>query len=162
MNLTKIPSAFNAIKRSIFRPVYCSSTNLKQVTRLLSTSTLSKNKVTFTVELHGGQRIPMKVEPGITLRDAIAETEEAGEDYGVCGATLACSTCHVILEEKTFKKLKNEITEDEMDILDLAPEIHNLSRLACAIIVGPDLEGTLIKVPTERKDARDENQSEQV
>jgi 2Fe-2S ferredoxin len=38
---------------------------------------------------------------------------------GACEASLACSTCHVILEEQVFKKLPDASIEEE-DMLDLA------------------------------------------
>lgn len=38
---------------------------------------------------------------------------------GACESSLACSTCHVILENETFDHL-DEATEDEEDMLDLA------------------------------------------
>ena len=38
---------------------------------------------------------------------------------GACGGSLACSTCHVIVDEKDFNKLEIA-SEDEEDMLDLA------------------------------------------
>lgn len=38
---------------------------------------------------------------------------------GACEGTLACSTCHVIFEEETYKQL-GPISDEEMDMLDLA------------------------------------------
>lgn len=38
---------------------------------------------------------------------------------GACEGTLACSTCHLIFEEATFKQL-GPISDEEMDMLDLA------------------------------------------
>lgn len=41
---------------------------------------------------------------------------------GVCEGTLACSTCHVILEKKIYDLLEKQCTStyEEMDMLDLA------------------------------------------
>ncbi len=38
---------------------------------------------------------------------------------GACGGTLACSTCHVVVDEKSFAKL-DPPEEEELDMLDLA------------------------------------------
>jgi ferredoxin len=38
---------------------------------------------------------------------------------GACEASLACSTCHVYLDQRSFDKL-DEATDDEADMLDLA------------------------------------------
>lgn len=38
---------------------------------------------------------------------------------GACEGTLACSTCHLIFEKAAFQQL-GEITDDELDMLDLA------------------------------------------
>jgi ferredoxin, 2Fe-2S len=38
---------------------------------------------------------------------------------GACEGSLACSTCHVVLEPKFFEKLPEPVIEEE-DMLDLA------------------------------------------
>jgi ferredoxin len=38
---------------------------------------------------------------------------------GACECSLACSTCHVILEDKIYRTLE-PATEEEEDLLDLA------------------------------------------
>lgn len=66
---------------------------------------------------------------------------------GACEGSLACSTCHIILEEKDFDKL-DEPTEEEEDMLDLAHGLTHTSRLGCQIIMTEDLDGLKIKVPS--------------
>ena len=66
---------------------------------------------------------------------------------GACEGSLACSTCHIILEEKDFDKL-DEPTEEEEDMLDLAHGLTHTSRLGCQIIMTEDLDGFKIKVPS--------------
>ena len=53
---------------------------------------------------------------------------------GACEASLACSTCHVYVDEKYFDKL-DEPKEEEDDMLDMAPELRQNSRLGCQIIL---------------------------
>ena len=66
---------------------------------------------------------------------------------GACEGSLACSTCHIILEEKDFDKL-DEPAEEEEDMLDLAHGLTHTSRLGCQIIMTEDLDGLKIKVPS--------------
>lgn len=47
---------------------------------------------------------------------------------GACEGSLACSTCHVIVDEDWFDKLE-EPTEEEEDMLDLAFGLQQTSRL---------------------------------
>lgn len=49
---------------------------------------------------------------------------------GACDSSLACSTCHVILDQNTFNKL-GEPCEEEEDLLDLAYGLTKTSRLGC-------------------------------
>lgn len=65
---------------------------------------------------------------------------------GACEGSLACSTCHIILEQETYNSLP-EISEDEEDMLDLAFGLTETSRLGCQIIVTPQLEGITVRVP---------------
>ncbi len=49
---------------------------------------------------------------------------------GACESSLACSTCHVILEDKIFENLPEAKLEEE-DLLDLAFGLTPTSRLGC-------------------------------
>ena len=49
-----------------------------------------------------------------------------------CDSSLACSTCHVILNENIYNKLEEPI-DDEMDMLEIAPDLTDTSRLSCQI-----------------------------
>src|SRR6202161_1084933 len=66
---------------------------------------------------------------------------------GACEGSLACSTCHVIIDEAFYDKLKTA-TEDEEDMLDLAFGLTHTSRLGCQIMVNDSLEGLKVTVPT--------------
>lgn len=65
---------------------------------------------------------------------------------GACEGSLACSTCHVIVEESYFDGLE-EPTEDEEDMLDLAFGLTHTSRLGCQIIISEELDGMRLKLP---------------
>ena len=66
---------------------------------------------------------------------------------GACDASLACSTCHVILEQEIFDKL-TAAKEEEEDLLDLAFRLTHTSRLGCQVIVTDEFEGAKITIPS--------------
>ncbi|CAJ0941058.1 unnamed protein product, partial [Mesorhabditis belari] len=65
---------------------------------------------------------------------------------GACEASLACSTCHVYVDEPFVNRLKNPVEEEE-DMLDIAPALQPNSRLSCQIILSKELEGIKVTLP---------------
>ncbi len=65
---------------------------------------------------------------------------------GACEGSLACSTCHVIVDAEWFARLDTP-TEDEEDMLDLAFGLERTSRLGCQIVMSDDLDGLVVKLP---------------
>jgi 2Fe-2S ferredoxin len=66
---------------------------------------------------------------------------------GACEGSLACSTCHVIVDPEWYDLLK-EASEDEEDMLDLAFGLTATSRLGCQIIITEELDGLVVRLPT--------------
>ncbi len=67
---------------------------------------------------------------------------------GACEGSLACSTCHVIIDPAWYARLKTP-TEDEEDMLDLAFGLTKTSRLGCQIILSDELDGLTVRLPDE-------------
>jgi 2Fe-2S ferredoxin len=65
---------------------------------------------------------------------------------GACEGSLACSTCHVIVEQEWYDLL-SDASEDEEDMLDLAFGLTKTSRLGCQIIMSEELDGLTLKLP---------------
>ena len=65
---------------------------------------------------------------------------------GACDASLACSTCHVILESHLFDKIPVAKDEEE-DLLDLAYGLTETSRLGCQVNVTKEFENTKVYIP---------------
>jgi 2Fe-2S ferredoxin len=65
---------------------------------------------------------------------------------GACEGSLACSTCHVIVDPDWYDLLR-EASEDEEDMLDLAFNLSNTSRLGCQIIITEELDGLTVRLP---------------
>lgn len=71
---------------------------------------------------------------------------------GACEGSLACSTCHVVVDPSWYAKLA-EATEDEEDMLDLAFDLQETSRLGCQIIMTDALDGLVVKLPAGSRNA---------
>jgi 2Fe-2S ferredoxin len=65
---------------------------------------------------------------------------------GACEGSLACSTCHVVVDASWFEALP-KATEDEEDMLDLAFGLKPTSRLGCQIIMCEELDGLVVSLP---------------
>jgi 2Fe-2S ferredoxin len=65
---------------------------------------------------------------------------------GACEGSLACSTCHVIVDPSWYDRL-DEPTEDEEDMLDLAFGLTHTSRLGCQIKMSEELDGLVVTLP---------------
>ncbi|XP_063242163.1 adrenodoxin-like protein 1, mitochondrial isoform X2 [Bacillus rossius redtenbacheri] len=65
---------------------------------------------------------------------------------GACEASLACTTCHVYVQEGFLGRLP-AAEEKEEDLLDLAPFLKENSRLGCQIILRKELDGIVVRLP---------------
>ena len=72
---------------------------------------------------------------------------------GACEGSLACSTCHVVIEPDWYDLLP-EASEDEEDMLDLAFGLTKTSRLGCQIIVTEELDGLVVSLPSGTRNAK--------
>ena len=73
---------------------------------------------------------------------------------GACEGSLACSTCHVIVDPSWYGKLP-KASEDEEDMLDLAFGLEKTSRLGCQLVIKPELDGLVVKLPASSRNALD-------
>jgi 2Fe-2S ferredoxin len=104
-------------------------------------------KVIF--KMPSGEAKTVEVPVGISLLEA-AHMNNIFELEGACEGSLACSTCHVIVDEAWFPKL-NEASEEEEDMLDLAFGVGKTSRLGCQILVTEQLDGIVVKIPSNNR-----------
>ena len=66
---------------------------------------------------------------------------------GACEGSLACSTCHVIVDPEWYELLQ-DASEDEEDMLDLAFGLTATSRLGCQIKITEELDGLTVTLPS--------------
>ena len=119
---------FNRTSKSLFRPeiaarafhVHLGKPSLDEnPVKMYFTQIQSKTETTTTEVLarEGETLLEVAHNNGIDLE-------------GACESSLACSTCHVILEDGTYDRLE-EPCEEEEDLLDLAYGLTHTSRLGC-------------------------------
>ena len=98
------------------------------------------------VDSRDGQTIQVEAEVGKTVLEAALDHDVDIE--AACGGELACSTCHVILEQTLYDKLEPP-DEEEEDMLDLAWGLEDTSRLCCQIKVSPQLKDAKFVIPED-------------
>ena len=88
----------------------------------------------------------MDAPAGLSLLD-IAHRNDIDIE-GACEGSMACSTCHVIVDPGDYGRLPRA-SEDEEDMLDLAFGLTRTSRLGCQIIMREELDGLTVSLPAE-------------
>ena len=88
-----------------------------------------------------GKEVTVDAQNGLSLLEVAHNNGISLE--GACEGSLACSTCHIIVEEG-FTSLE-DASDDEEDLLDKAWGLEARSRLGCQVY--PKDELTIIKIP---------------
>ena len=92
----------------------------------------------------------MSTEVNAPVGKSILEIAQANnfDVEGACEGSLACSTCHVIVDRDWFEKLL-PADEEEADMLDLAYGLTPTSRLSCQVVMCEELDGLVVNLPSE-------------
>ena len=98
----------------------------------------------MTFKLPDGSALTYDVAEGLTLLDVARIHDLAIE--GACGGSMACATCHVVVDAAFFDRLPQPSAEEE-DMLDLAAEVQANSRLGCQVRLTSALDGLTVRVP---------------
>lgn len=115
---------------------------------------VSHFRITINFLKANGERIQVKGKVGESLLDVVVNNHVDLEGFGACEGTLTCSTCHLIFKKEDYDNLPDKPTDEELDMLDLAYDLTETSRLACQIIVNEKLDGVEVKVPATVNDVR--------
>lgn len=67
-----------------------------------------------------------------------------------CGGSCCCATCHVYVDE-SWQDTLFEPRDDEIDMLDEAPDLEDNSRLSCQLIMSEDLDGLRVTLSESAK-----------
>eukprot|EP01125_Pyxidicula_operculata_P016335 TRINITY_DN560_c0_g3_i1.p1 TRINITY_DN560_c0_g3~~TRINITY_DN560_c0_g3_i1.p1 ORF type:complete len:160 (-),score=24.39 TRINITY_DN560_c0_g3_i1:161-601(-) len=110
-----------------------------------SRPSFEKPKYTINWILKDGSTLSTQSEEGISLLEVAHKNKIDLE--GACEASLACSTCHVIVTTEENYQKTPEPSDEENDMLDLAYGVTQTSRLGCQVFVSPDIDGITVKLP---------------
>jgi 2Fe-2S ferredoxin len=91
-----------------------------------------------------GERLEVEAPLGLSVLE-IAHRNNIDLE-GACEGSLACSTCHVIVDPEWYDVLEGA-SEDEEDMLDLAFGLTHTSRLGCQIKMTEELDGLTVSLP---------------
>jgi ferredoxin len=126
------------------RPTNCGGTRqFTSTTPVFDKKTVS---ITYVDAKDGNASKTIQAEIGIDLMNLAHDNNIDLE--GACGGELACSTCHLIFEKRIYDQLP-EMEEEEVDMLDLAFEVTDTSRLGCQILVTEEMDGMTVTIPDD-------------
>jgi ferredoxin-2, mitochondrial len=100
--------------------------------------------ITFVYSKDGSERVCIAKE-GMNIVQLAHKFEVDLE--GACECSLACSTCHVILESEVYNHLSPP-TEEEEDLLDLAFGLTSTSRLGCQVHIDKSMDKCKVIIPS--------------
>jgi 2Fe-2S ferredoxin len=83
------------------------------------------------------------------LEDLVGRgTEVANYIECACGGNMACSTCHVYVDPEWMERV-GPPSEEEQDMIDLAHDPRENSRLGCQLVFDRKLDGIVLTLPDE-------------
>ena len=95
------------------------------------------------IEASGAHR-EIDAQAGLSVMEVLAEVGVAA--FGECGGSLACGTCHVVVERGWFERLPPP-SDAEEDMLDAVFNLTPTSRLCCQITVTESCDGLTVRFP---------------
>lgn len=107
----------------------------------------SNETVTINFINAKGETIQVNAPTGISLLEA-SQIKDTTKLEGSCGGVMACTTCHVIIDDEWYDKIPS-ISNEEDDTLDMAFNVQPTSRLGCQITVTKDMDGIIVHIPPE-------------
>ena len=102
----------------------------------------------ITYNTHDSKTHTIDVQNGLTVMEGAVQNDITGID-AVCGGGMAWATCHVYVKEDWFDKLPTK-EDGEEDMLDMAYEPKQNSRLSCQLIVSDELDGLEVTIPEKQ------------
>jgi len=94
---------------------------------------------------HDGTRHHVEAEAGKSLMQVALDNLVPGI-VGDCGGNCSCATCHGYVDDAWLGKLP-PATENERMMLDGALRVQDNSRLTCQLLMAPDMDGLVVRLP---------------
>jgi 2Fe-2S ferredoxin len=95
-----------------------------------------------------GRSIALQPQDGLSVMEAAVAGNVPGID-AECGGACACATCHVYIDEAWADRLPAK-TDLEVGMLEFAARVEPTSRLSCRLVVGPDTDGLVMRIPASQ------------
>jgi len=111
-----------------------------------------KAQVKFKVYPQNAEPFECQAIEGMSLKDVaehgIGEGAHILGEYieCACSGVMACSTCHVYVDEDWRPKV-GEPSDSELDMIELAYEPKDNSRLGCQIKLTAEMNGMVLRLP---------------
>lgn len=96
------------------------------------------------ISADGATELVVTAAPGTSLLELAQANDQPLE--GTCEGAMACSTCHVLVSGADAGRLPPPSDEEE-DMLDFAVGASRASRLACQIVLTPDITALDVRMP---------------
>ena len=90
----------------------------------------------------------IEVSNGLSVMEGAVQNDIPGIDAD-CGGGMACATCHVYVKENWLNKLPKK-EDGEEDMLDMAYEPKQNSRLSCQLVVSDEIDGLEVVIPSKQ------------
>jgi 2Fe-2S ferredoxin len=100
-------------------------------------------KITF-IDFEGTER-SVEANLGDSVMEAATSNDLPGIDAD-CGGACACATCHVYVGE-AWTAVVGKPEELEAEMLDVAEEVKDNSRLSCQIKITEEMDGLVVSTP---------------
>ncbi|UTW53860.1 ferredoxin family 2Fe-2S iron-sulfur cluster binding protein [Kordiimonas sp. SCSIO 12610] len=91
-----------------------------------------------------GEETPVKAEVGMSVLQ-LAHYNDIDME-GTCEGNMACSTCHVIMEQKHYDAIPSA-SEEEEEMLDFTVGLTGTSRLGCQVNIDDTMDGMKLFLP---------------
>jgi len=98
---------------------------------------------------YNGTSHELDVKPGNSVMEAAVDNEIPGIDAD-CGGSCACGTCHVYVDEGWLARIP-PLEAAEEGILEYVRHPNERSRLSCQIVVSPELDGLIVRLPESQR-----------
>lgn len=100
-------------------------------------------KITF-IDFTGTER-SVDAPNGDSVMEAATSNDLPGIDAD-CGGACACATCHVYVDS-AWVDIVGKPNDLEAEMLDVAEDVQDNSRLSCQIKITDELDGLIVTTP---------------
>jgi 2Fe-2S ferredoxin len=95
---------------------------------------------------HSGKEHQVEVRDGESLMEGALNNNVRGI-IGECGGGLACATCHCYVDDAWIARVAPPSDGEKEMLENVASETQPGSRLSCQIVLGPQLDGLVVRLP---------------